>query len=641
MAVPPEPFFDFYWKGPKPAKYNEAPLLAQLVQAGLLPPVEERLPDEPLVLDVYEEIGQYGGTWRRAFLGPSDDENINRLQHDQIIATHPDGMTLAPNIAKDWKSENGFREFTIYLRKGMKWSDGHPFTADDILWAYEYDLTSLDVNKGRRNADPFLDPVTGKFARLEKVDDYTFRFVFDNPSPRFFEFYAGRAHDQGVTGKRGGAYFRPAHYMKQFHPDFADAGDVDAMVKENGLENWPQLFLLKGNPHLNSEIPRISPWIMTNPLNTPVFRLERNPYYFAVDREGNQLPYISEIVMTEASNLEVLNLRAVAGEIDMQARHIDLGAIPLLMENRERGNFRIILMNWYGSAQAGLTFNQSWEGDPEVQNLIRDDKFRKALSMASDRGMINDIIFAGLGQPSLGLPAKASPYYDESWDQDYVEALMVRNVEEANRLLDEIGLTKKDSSGFRLRKDGGKLVLPVQYMEDFTNFGGVGEVLQTNWRDIGIDITLQQLARAAWSDHRDTNQLGINIGPFGTDNGRGEVFSGCGPGCGSWMPGPEYSHWKESGGERGTEPTDQDILRLYELFATYGNLPLEDRIEGGQEFIEINFDRLWGFGLVGDSPARRGVFVINNSFRNVIPDAVVAARAPGVMRPDTWFFKQN
>src|SRR5438034_3704081 len=121
----------------QPTKFQEAPALAELVKAGKLPPVDKRLPEDPLVVPVVEKVGEYGGVWRRAFLGPADANNYVRVVYDALFRFSPDGAKIEPKIAAGAEPSAEFKVWTIHLRKGSRWSDGAPFGADDIMFWYK------------------------------------------------------------------------------------------------------------------------------------------------------------------------------------------------------------------------------------------------------------------------------------------------------------------------------------------------------------------------------------------------------------------------------------------------------------------------------------------------------------------------
>jgi peptide/nickel transport system substrate-binding protein len=261
-----------------PSMYNEAPMLAEMVAAGDLPPVDERLPEEPLVHQV-AEIGKYGGTLRRGFLGPSDHNNYTRLSYDALVRFSPDGGDVIPHMAKGWESNDDFTEWIVNLRPGMKWSDGEPFTADDILFWYNDIALNTDLSP---TPPTWLMNADGTIAKVEKVNDYAVKWTYAQPNTAFLLDLANKdGADRAITNLA----FAPAHYLKDFHPNYTDATALDAVVKERGFNTWPELFAVEAMPHLSGKRPSTAAWVPDNStVADPVFVLKRNPYYFAVDQ---------------------------------------------------------------------------------------------------------------------------------------------------------------------------------------------------------------------------------------------------------------------------------------------------------------------------------------------------------------------
>jgi peptide/nickel transport system substrate-binding protein len=264
-----------------PKSFKEAPQLAELVKAGKLPPVQERVSQDPLVIKPVHEIGKYGGTWRRGFSGPADFWNGYRCcGHDKILFWDYTGNKVAPNVAKGWQISDDGRTFTVFLRKGMKWSDGHPFTADDFIFWYEDIFQDKELTPVKT---PML-ATNGKPGTMEKVDDSTIRFKFADPYFAFVDILAG-ATDLGgnaLQGKNLMGGFAPKHYLQQFHPRYVGKEAVDKLVKAAGQDNWVNFMKLKNDWSLNPDLPTVTAWKTTTPINTPTWILERNPYFSMV-----------------------------------------------------------------------------------------------------------------------------------------------------------------------------------------------------------------------------------------------------------------------------------------------------------------------------------------------------------------------
>ena len=451
-----------------PTKFHEAPELAELVKQGKLPPVEQRLPEDLMVIQPVHEIGKYGGIWHRGFTGPGDNENGNRIQaSDRPILVDETGSVPRPSLGKGWKMSDDGKTYTLYLRKGLKWSDGAPFTADDFVFWFEDIYSNKDIVP-----TPIADMTPeGKPGRIVKVDDYTVNFEFDVPFYLFEELMVGDTLIGGgqavrQSEKRSYGAYAPAHYLKQYLPKYAGGVDkANAAAKAAGYDNWVAYLHFKKDWTLNPELPVLGPWHTVKPINNPTWVMERNPYYWAVDTEGNQLPYIDGIVMTLAEDLEVLNLRAIAGEYDLQERHVDLGKLPVILDNQEKGNYKVHLDVAFNGADAVYQFNQTYDADPEIAKWLTNADFRRALSLAIDRDQLNQTFWLGVGTPGSPVPGESLPYFPgPGWREKW----STYDPAKANQMLDAIGLGKKDAEGFRLRTDNGeRLRLEIQAVQAF------------------------------------------------------------------------------------------------------------------------------------------------------------------------------
>jgi len=445
------------------------------------------------VLKPLKQVGRYGGTWRRGFVGPGDGENGNRINaSDKLLFWDVNGTHIAPNVAKGWETSADGRRTTLFLRKGMKWSDGAPFTADDFTFWYQDIYGNKDVVP-----TPMPDmSVNGKPGKLVKVDETTVKFEFDEPYYLFYDLLAGDTLIGGGQAARQtqtfsyGAY-APAHYLKQFLPKYSSEDEVNKRAKAEGFDNWVKMIHFKKDWSLNKELPTLGPWHMTNPINTPTWVLERNPYYYEVDTAGNQLPYIDKVILTLAENTEVINLRAMAGEYDLQERHIDIGKLPVILENQKKGNYTVHLDLAINGADTILQVNQSYKADPEVAKWLTSADFRRALSLGIDRDQLNETFWLGLATPGSVVPAESSPYNPgPEWRKKW----STLDIKKANEMLDALGLAKKDGEGFRVRTDNGqRLRIQVQTVRAFLPWPNILEMVAQQWRKIGIQADVKEV----------------------------------------------------------------------------------------------------------------------------------------------------
>jgi peptide/nickel transport system substrate-binding protein len=628
-----------------PKSFKEAPMLDPLVKAGKLPPVAKRLPDtsQLLVIKPLHETGKYGGNWRRAFTGPADHENGNRINSaDKILTFDYTGTKIIPSLARDWKVSDDGKTTTIYLRKGAKWSDGKPLTADDFIFWYE----DIYLNKNIVPTPFFEFQINGKDGKMRKVDDYTVAFEFPEPYSFFVYQLAGSTAigaglaTRGAFQNFGGAY-APAHYLKQFLPKYSSEDAVNKKAKELGFDNWVSLLRNRYSWALNPDLPVMTPWRTVSPINTPTWSMERNPYFWGVDTAGNQLPYIDRITMTLAENTEVANLRAIAGEYDFQARHMGLAKLPVFLENAKKGNYTVHLDPGLNGADVALHMGNSYEGDPEIMKLLRDKDFRHALSLGIDRDQLNEAFWLGVGTAGSVAPAPDTIYSPgPEWNKKWA----VYDVKQANDLLDKLGLAKKDSDGYRLRTDGkGRLRLEmITVGGSFVPFTAVGEMIKQQWRKIGIDVDIKELERnlAFTRDNNNENQI------ITWANDGSEVLflfprHALPVDAAESHMGMAFAKWYASRGTAGKKPDDPEMIKAFDLFRAAYGMNDEDRTKAAKEIWKIIVEQTWSIGTVGQSPAFMGVRIVKNNMGN-IPERQVNAqhvRTPHSSWPETFYFK--
>ena len=548
----------------KPDSYQEAPLLAARVAAGELPPVEERLPENPLVLKPTDGIGKYGGTWFRGFTGPADGQNMERPLHDHFLFYDVSGSTVQPNVAESWTVNDDSTEFTFTLRKGHRWSDGAPLTTDDIMFWYE----KIQGNDELVPAKPAWMNPGGELLQFEKVDDQTFKVTSTEPYGFFVTLMASVVvNGQATSGESGGGLIAPKHYLSQFHPDFLDGGveEANAIAEEAGFENWYTYFLQRNNTNQNVDAPMLTAWRLTGSITTNEWSFERNPYYFAVDTAGNQLPYIDNVVLSLAQNNEVLNLSALAGNYTVMGRHINLAKLPLFLQNAESVGYRVQFWRQPQSGIANLYINETWDGNAEIQSFLQNIEFRRALSMGIERDQINEVFFLGIGQTS-GL---CQGYADPDNPGKYIGEDDVQfNADAANAILDSIGLENKDGDGMRLMPSGERLTIQMPaVVAAFEDYPGINEMIARQWAvNIGVHAEVQSLERGLHGDRGLLNELMLTNWESSPRSTTLITPGHLLPVAGGGNTGRLYGDWHQSGGERGIQPTNPYLLEQMELF---------------------------------------------------------------------------
>ena len=495
-----------------PSSFSESPMCAAKAEAGEIPALADRLPENPLVIQPAESIGEYGGTWYRAFTGPADGQNMERPMKDHILFFGTNMTDVQPNIAESWTSNADATEFTLTLRKGLKWSDGDDYNTDDIMFWYDHMVTNEDLVP----TPPSWMKSGGEMLEFTQVSKETLQINSAEPYGLLITLLASVVvagpHTRGDSGL---GLYAPSHYLSDLHPDVIGLDEANAKAEAAGYENWAKYMLFLNHANANPDSPMMTAWRVVKPITSDQWALERNCYYWAVDTEGQQLPYMDNVVLDLAENLEVLNLKAIAGEFTVQGRHIDLSKLPVFTENSDKGNYRIQFWRQPESGIANLYINESWVGDggdvdTETASFLQNKDFRAALSMGIERDEINEVFFLGLGEVG-GLCAGWDDPNDPGHyiGEHYVEF----NPDEANELLDSIGLDQKDSDGMRLMPGTGEKIVVTHSVAvaAFEDYEGIDSMVIEMWKKhLGIDGKLDAQERSLWSSRRDNNETHLN-----------------------------------------------------------------------------------------------------------------------------------
>jgi peptide/nickel transport system substrate-binding protein len=602
--------------------YSEAPMLKEQVSQGQLPPVTERLPENPVVVTPIEEVGQYGGTLytiAENLKGFGTDMHVIGIEPP--LRLEPDG-TIGPNIFEDWATED-YQIWTFHFRKGMKWSDGAPFTANDMMFWWEDEVQNPEITELI-----YMEEYQG--AKLEKLDDYTVRMTLAKPYP-MFEYTL--ATQWGYLGQ----WFRPKHYLKQFHPNYADKDKLMEMAKAEGYDTIRALYRAKAGwsaKPVTVECPTLVPFRPVEQ-RLDVWVWERNPYYWKVDTEGNQLPYIDQVVVREIRDQETIQAQIVSGETDIEVWHTSLKNFPLYKSNEADGEYRTLL--WQADTGAEVMFMPNLTAeDPVLAEIFQDVRFRQALSLAIDRDEINDLLYFGKAVPRQYTLHPSSIFYKEEWAKAYAEYDPAR----ANALLDEMGLIEKDSANFRLRPDGKRLAFAIEYWpaEPETKTP-ICELIKDYWGAIGIDVALKPQDRSLNAQRASANQIDMNIWQGGNviDTGWQITVKPPLPGAGDITWGNLWALWMETGGEEGQEPP-AEVKRLFEIGNEFKvTVDPEKRLALGQELWQMQADNLWHIGTVGMPPYP---VIVKEYLRNVPETGLWSSLWLHRYHPEQFFLKK-
>ncbi len=613
---------------------NEAPSLAEQVAAGALPAVEDRLPASPEVVTPLEDVGAYGGTLRRVLGGSNDHNSILRIVSPQgLTRWKPDFSEVIPNVAESWEVNETGSEFTFNLREGMKWSDGEPFTADDIMFFVE----DLLHNEEFYPSAPARFVVNGETMTAEKIDDHTIKLKFAAPYGTFLTELATPLAQEPVLWAK--------HFCQQFHPKYNP--DVGAMVDATeAVEDWPALFRLNcgeveaPNRWANAERPTLDPWVVTGEgysAGSTQVVMERNPYFWQTDTDGNQLPYIDTLEMNVVQDNQAIVLEAIAGNIDMQRRRIDnLANKPVFAENADKAGYDILNMTNSNANVMALHFNHTHK-DPVMRDLMRNKDVRVALSLAIDREEIIDIVYQGQGEPYQIGPRPDHVLYNEQLGRQHTEF----DPDRANELLDAAGYADRDGEDFRLLPDGRRISFNIQYTGiERPDWGDSLEIIAQHWKDVGVEINIGSVERSIYYSRGEANEHDIMV--WGAPGGLDPTLSprdviAVHPQA-SWYAIP-WTRWYLTGGSDGEEPSEsmQQRLALYDAFKQEA-----DQQKALDIFREIHQMAADEFEVVGISLAPNLVGVVSKDLRNV-PGTIPASWMypdPGPTLPQTYFYAQ-
>lgn len=552
----------------KVVEYKQSPIL----ESKGLPPVKDRLPKEPKLTNempadmLQYEIGTYGGTLRTVTSVVEWDADVFVMNNEPLLNTPGIlGKEVTGNILKGYEVSSDQKEFTFYMREGLKWSDGQPVTIEDVKFAIEDVLFNKELipifpawlNSGGR-AD-------GKPMVFEVVDNFTFKIKFDEP-------YGGFPIRLAIQGWRGYTdLLKPAHYLKKFHKKYAKADELEAEIKKAGFQPGEWVNLFNDKDIINWELtnsksigfPVLYPWMYVKKSgNQAVF--ERNPYYFKVDSEGNQLPYIDKIESNLVQDIEMVTMKTISGEVDFCRESAALVKMPLYKENEKNG-IKALLASMHVTP-TDIFLNQSYN-DPNWRKVVQDVRFRKALNMALNRQEIIDTIYYGFAEPGQ--------IVDSTYD-----------VAAANKLLDEMGMTK-GADGFRVGPDGKRFSILIEVGAQAPDIVPLTELVVEQWKQLGLDVKMKRIEGALWGNKVNANEIQATMiwthtplwymGDWGT---------------GMW--GKAWDTWRTTGGQKGEEPP-ADVKAFYKGIVELSVLPPDQAL---QKFEELKADmkkNVWYF----------------------------------------------
>lgn len=604
--------------------YTEPDWVSDLVADGVLPPVEERLPLEPRVIlesGMSDGLGVYGGVWRDFSACPTEGYNrgagqsagwfgIEAAAFASLLKSGPiyrrsDALEPLPYLAKSWEwSEDGF-ELTMNLIEGAKWSDGHPFTTEDILFTWEDMIVDTNVQSPKgASAWVFDDEMT----QLEVMDDYTFKFIFPVAFPvqAFFQMDEGDFH------------ISPAHILKPLHPKYNSEMDYVDFEAAMPPDETPVV---------------LGEFVPVEYITDELMILRRNPYYWGVDEAGNQLPYLDEVVFEKGPSGVGRTLSTLAGSAD----HSNLENPSTFIETLKRAeeDDAHFYVEW-GPETLGFSIKLNLstslgvkdERDTAVRELFRDVRFRKAVSFALDREGISQSILRG---PFLrgwaGGLFPGSSYFDRN-----TVAYFNNNPEAAAALLAELGFEDTDGDGTlnwpteRLAS-GENLVLALVTSEDAEETQTVGDAAVTLLGDLGVQINVRPLNSAARREMNEAGEWEMRV------DRDGQTFAVPFTRCRELAPiEKEFSFHREGAEPRELLDFEQELIDIVTAFCAQPDTDVRRQLMA--EYNQITTENVYFMGVfVGryglaaakrfkNVPAGMPVFMYNWTWENVMPEQV-------------------
>lgn len=609
--------------------YVETPMLKEAVASKFMPPVNERLPERPRVIELakYGKLpGQYGGTLRMLIADQRDIRLVVMYSYARLVV-YNEQLDIEPDILDRVDVEEG-RIFTLHIRPGHRWSDGQPFTAEDFRYYWE------DVANNKRLSPagpPGVMMPRGVPPKFDIIDDKTVRYIWEQPNPGFLPALAAALPTYICM---------PAHYMRQFHERYAEKDQLAAEVKKAKVRDWGALHERKSRQYRpeNPALPTLDPWRNTTPLPSDVFIFERNPYYHRVDENGRQLPYIDRVRLTVVSTA-LIPAKVGSGGADLQARYLRFDNYTFLKEAEKANNFVTRLWRQAEGSYIALQPNLNVK-DPVWRHIVRDVRFRRALSLAIDRHDINQVIFFGMARESAMTVMPESPLYDKAFSTAYCHF----DPATANQLLDQVGLSKRDYDGVRLLPDGRRAEIIVETAGESMEETDTLELVQEDMRRVGLRFLTHSTHRDVFRKRITSGSAVMSIWP-GIDNGLAAPDMDpidLAPTNENQFNWPMFGQWVESSGKQGEKPDMPAITELMDLRQKWlSSTTRAERTEVWHDMLAIHADQVFSIGIVSGTLQP---VVVSKNLHNV-PEKALYAFEPGgffgLNMPDTYWFDKD
>ncbi|MEP2027251.1 MAG: ABC transporter substrate-binding protein [Paracoccaceae bacterium] len=573
------------------------------VDRGDMPPIAARLPVDPLIVDLPAKgrsYGVQGGTLRTLVSRSRDVRQMVVYGYGRLIGYDED-YNLVPDILSSYDVEDN-RKFTFYLRPGHHWSNGSPFTSADFEYWWLHIANNDQLNP---SGPPEFMSVDGEFPTVTFPDPYTVVYEWTRPNGRFLQLLAEA---------RPPFIYRPQSYLKQFHEDFADPESLAEIIDEKRVNSWAALHNKLDNMYKfdNPDEPTLQPWMSASNNSKSRYLFVRNPYFHRIDALGVQLPYIDIVEMTVTGG-GLIAAKANAGEADLQARGLDFRDVPILKKGElDGGNYKTYLWSNAVASQIAIYLNLNF-ADPVWRPILRDVRFRRALSLAIDRRMINRGLYFGQGTEGGMMVLPESPFYEEALRTAWANY----DLEMANALLDEMGLTERSGDGIRLLPDGRPLRVVVETAGERQEVENALQIVTDTWRDIGVQLIMRPLDRDIL---RNRNYAGVTMAAvwYGWDNGIPTAITPptyLAPTSQDFFAWPMWGQYYQTSGAAGEPPDLEAAERLMELSHEWERAVTDaERADAWKQMLEIHADQVFGIGIVSETPQP---VVVSRRLRNV------------------------
>lgn len=597
----------------------------QVKPEGDLPPIRERVPHEPLIVDMESrkrKPGLHGGELKM-FVSRSKDVRYMAVWGYTRLIGYNEKYELVPDVLKSFEVSPDGQVFTFRLRKGHRWSDGHPFTTEDLRYWWE----DVALNKALSPSGPPVEMLAGGLPpKVTVIDDVTIRYEWQRPNPHFLPALA-RARPVYI--------YRPAHYMKKYHKKYADPAKLKKRIKK---KKWARVHNKKDNLYKldNPKLPVLGPWVNTKKKNSQRYLLVRNPYFHRIDRNGRQLPYI-ERVNLEIVAPKLITLKASLGEATLQIRALNFSDAPILKKSEKVGKYRTRLWR-SGSANEVAIYPNLNYADPAWRKLFRDVRFRRALSLGISRKMINKVLYFGLAEPRAVSALEESPLFDRKLATSWTRF----DVDEANRLLDELGLVERTGSGVRRLTDGRPLEIVIETAGERREVTDTLEIIAATWAELGIRLLVRPQDRNVMRNRAYSGRTmmvawyGWNAGVPTPETAPSELA----PVDQANFTWPKWGQYYQTKGSAGEPPDLPQAIKLMNLFDDWSRASTGDeKTRVWKEMLAIHADQVFCIGTVARAP----IPLVHKADLMNVPRTGIYAWDPGgqlgVHRMDEFFFK--